>query len=87
MNPVLCLLSRLPLSLPLPPLPLQPNRVCIWQFSEDESAELVEPELVCECEVDSDVMDLRFLDEQRVVASFSNGCVTLFRYRSIHKVL
>ena len=61
--------------------------MCIWQFIEDESAELVEPELVCECEVASNVMDLIFLDEQRVVASFSNGCVALFRYRSMQKVI
>ena len=65
---------------------IQPNRVCVWQFAEDEAAELAEPQLVCECEVPSDLMDLKFLDEQRVVGSFSNGCVAVFRYKNMVKV-
>lgn len=58
----------------------------MWQFTEDETAELTEPQLVCECESSSSVMDLRFLDEQNVVGSFSNGCVAIFRYKSMMKV-
>ena len=46
----------------------------------------MEPQLVCECEVPSSVMDLRFLDEQRVVGSFSNGCVAVFKYKNMLKV-
>ena len=60
--------------------------MCVWEFVADETAELVEPQLVCECEVPSDVTDLRFLDEQRIVGSFSNGCVAMFKYKNIMKV-
>ena len=65
------------------------NQVCIWEYSPDDSPHSdgsTEPQLICECEVQSDVTDLRFLDEQRVVGSFSNGCVVLFRYQAARKV-
>ena len=42
---------------------------------------IVEPELVCAHEVESDVTDLLFLDEERITASFSNGCVALLKYK------
>ena len=42
---------------------------------------VTEPELVCSCEVQGDVMDLQFLDEERITASFSNGCVAVLKYR------
>ena len=41
---------------------------------------------MCGSEVRSDVTDLCFLDERRLVASFSNGCVALFKYQDLQKV-
>lgn len=61
------------------------NRVCLWEYSHGDQSS--EPQLVCEAEVQSDVTDLSFLDERRLVASFSNGCVALFKYQTLRKVL
>ena len=64
--------------------------MCVWHFDPDDhpatAADLLEPQLVCELEVNSEVTDLRFLDTQRVVASLSNGCVALFVYQAMLKV-
>lgn len=61
----------------------------MWQFDPDDSqggSDLLEPQLVCEHKVPSEVTELRFLDPQRVVGSFSNGCVALFMYQARVKV-
>jgi len=74
-------------------LTLQVNRVCIWRYSSevspgdpDSSPSLMEPEFLCEQEMAADTTDLRFLDEERIVGSFSNGCVSLFRYSAAMQV-
>lgn len=46
----------------------------------------MEPEFLCEQEMAADTTDLRFLDEERIVGSFSNGCVSLFRYSAAMQV-
>ncbi len=60
------------------------NRVSLWEYCHAEPNN--EPQLICETEVPSDVTNLSFLDERRLVASFSNGCVALFKYQSMRKV-
>ncbi len=61
------------------------NSVSLWEYRHTESSN--EPQLICEATVPSDVTDLSFLDERRLVASFSNGCVALFKYQRMRKVL
>ena len=70
---------------------LQVNRVCIWRYSSEVSRDeapssLVEPVFLCEQEMAADTTDLRFLDEERIFGSFSNGCVMLFRFRAAMQV-
>lgn len=74
----------------------QVNRVAVWHFdptaspspspSAPSSAWLGEPQRECEMEVTGDVMDMRFLDEERILACLSTGTVTLLRFRPTHKV-
>lgn len=54
--------------------------------SSSASATLIEP--VCECEVvvNGDVMEMQFLDEERIVLGLSTGSVALLRYRPTHMV-
>ncbi len=61
------------------------NWLSIWEYGHNEQNS--EPQLVCEAMVPSDVTDMSFLDERRLVASFSNGCVALFKYQTLRKVL
>ena len=70
---------------------LQVNRVCIWRYSSEVSRDeapssLVEPVFLCEQEMAADTTDLRFLDEERIFGSFSNGCVMLFRFQAAMQV-
>ena len=74
-------------------LTLQVNRVCVWCYSSEvspgdptSSPSLTEPVLLCEREIAADTTDLKFLDEERIVGSFSNGCVSLFRYSAAMQV-
>ena len=67
--------------------------MCIWRYSSEVSPgdpdslpSLMEPEFLCEQEMAADTTDLRFLDEERIVGSFSNGCVSLFRYSAAMQV-
>ena len=79
------------------------NRVVMWHYSpavlpEQHSSSpppspstslssLVEPECVCEVCVTGDVMDMRFLDEERIVVGLSNGDVAILRFRISNQVL
>lgn len=65
------------------------NKVCVWSYKSpgvvedgEMSPDIVEPELLCEVETPADVTGLKFLDEMRVAASFTNGCVTLFNFHN-----
>ena len=67
----------------------QSNKVCVWSYKSpgvvedgEMSPDIVEPELLCEVETPADVTGLKFLDEMRVAASFTNGCVTLFNFHN-----
>ena len=48
---------------------------------------LVEPQCECEVGVAGDVMDMRFLDEERIVVCLSTGTVSLLHFRPAHKVV
>lgn len=65
---------------------LQVNRISLWQFKDreglDDSRVIVEPELICESNVNAGVTDLCFLDEQHILASLENGEVVMLQYRS-----
>lgn len=63
------------------------NRVSLWSIAGGEAAALEdemegEPRLLCEQKHDGDVMDLQFLDPERVVAASSTGAVTVFHHHA-----
>ena len=76
------------------------NRVAVWRY--DPSAPpsppsspsapypseegFVEPVGVCEVGVEGDVMDLRFVDEERMAVGLSSGSVALLHFRAPQKV-
>lgn len=74
--------------------PLQVNHVAVWYYDpavppspSSSSTSLIEPQCECEVEVAGDVMDMQFLDEERIVVCLSTGSVALLRFRPAHKVL
>ena len=50
------------------------------------SPTLVEPQCECEVTVAGDVMDMQFLDEERIVVCLSTGSVSLLHFRPAQKV-
>ncbi|XP_065124920.1 nucleoporin Nup43 [Paramisgurnus dabryanus] len=63
------------------------NRVSIWSLGDHEVTPMdgeyeEDPQLLCECQHDGDVMDLQFLDQDRLVSASSSGSVTIFKLRS-----
>ena len=73
----------------------QVNRVAIWQYDPSSMAGsppssqegYVEPACECEVGVSGDVMDMQWLDEERVVVGLSTGSVVLLHFRRAQKVL
>ncbi|CAI8020948.1 Nucleoporin Nup43 [Geodia barretti] len=77
------------------------NRVAVWRY--DPSAPpsppsspsapypseegFVEPARVCEVGVEGDVMDLRFVDEERMAVGLSSGSVALLHFRAPQKTI
>lgn len=59
------------------------NRVSIWSLGDDDSdtdGEFdEEPRLLCDSEHDGDVMDLQFLDGDRLVSASSSGAVAILK--------
>uniref|UniRef100_A0A8C3BDC9 Nucleoporin 43 n=1 Tax=Cairina moschata TaxID=8855 RepID=A0A8C3BDC9_CAIMO len=86
---------------PLPAAALQPpdifatgswdnedNRLALWAVGELGSGEyLGEPQLLCDIGHDGDVMDMQFLDQERIVAASSTGSVTVFRHHQNNQTL
>ncbi|XP_033873627.1 nucleoporin Nup43 [Acipenser ruthenus] len=58
------------------------NKVSIWSVAEQGMQDDYEgdPQLLCEYKHDGDVMDLQFLDQERIVTASSTGSVTIFRH-------
>ncbi|XP_051880387.1 nucleoporin Nup43 [Pristis pectinata] len=61
------------------------NKVCLWETHDIDSTEsdqlfVEDPELLCEIKHNGDVMDLQFLDQERIVTASSTGSVTVFRH-------
>ncbi|XP_032041337.1 nucleoporin Nup43 isoform X1 [Aythya fuligula] len=86
---------------PLPAAALQPpdifatgswdnedNRLALWAVGELGSGEyLGEPQLLCDIGHDGDVMDMQFLDQERIVVASSTGSVTVFRHHQNNQTL
>uniref|UniRef100_A0A493TVG6 Nucleoporin 43 n=2 Tax=Anas platyrhynchos TaxID=8839 RepID=A0A493TVG6_ANAPP len=86
---------------PLPAAALQPpdifatgswdnedNRLALWAVGELGSGEyLGEPQLLCDIGHDGDVMDMQFLDQERIVVGSSTGSVTVFRHHQNNQTL
>ena len=70
--------------------PPQVNRVAVWHYnpaaSPSPASSLVEPQCVCELAVAGDVMDMQFLDEERILVGLSTGSAVLLHYRPSHQV-
>ncbi|XP_054910257.1 nucleoporin Nup43 [Poeciliopsis prolifica] len=60
------------------------NKVSVWSIGNAGSSGLEDgfegdPQLICEHKYDGDVLDLQFLDQERIVTVSSTGAVTIFR--------
>ncbi|NXC18029.1 NUP43 protein, partial [Corythaeola cristata] len=67
------------------------NRISIWFVGDLGNAGLngeyqVEPQLLCDIKHNGDVMDMQFLDQERIVAASSTGTVTVFRHHQNNQV-
>ncbi|RXM99304.1 Nucleoporin Nup43 [Acipenser ruthenus] len=60
----------------------QDNTVSIWSVAEQAVQDKYEgdPQLLCEYKHDGDVMDLQFMDQERIITASSTGSVTIFRH-------
>ncbi|KAM9798258.1 nucleoporin Nup43 [Neosynchiropus ocellatus] len=61
------------------------NKVSLWSIANTDALGLEdefegEPQLLCEQKHGGDVMDLQFLDQERVVTASSTGAVTVFHH-------
>ncbi|XP_006792788.1 nucleoporin Nup43 [Neolamprologus brichardi] len=61
------------------------NRISIWSIGSNLSTSMEDgfegdPQLICEHKHDGDVLDLQFLDQDRIVTASSTGAVTIFRH-------
>ncbi|XP_067840176.1 nucleoporin Nup43 [Heptranchias perlo] len=68
------------------------NRVCLWAIYDTGSTETDEqyvedPQFVCAIGHDGDVMDLQFLDPERIITASSTGSVTIFRHHQNSQTL
>uniref|UniRef100_A0A7N4UYE7 Nucleoporin 43 n=1 Tax=Sarcophilus harrisii TaxID=9305 RepID=A0A7N4UYE7_SARHA len=73
-------------------LSLQENSVSLWcigdfgNLSSDGGFE-GDHQLLCDIKHHGDVMDLQFLDQERIVAASSTGCVTIFLHHPNNQTL
>uniref|UniRef100_A0A8C7Z5P7 Nucleoporin 43 n=1 Tax=Oryzias sinensis TaxID=183150 RepID=A0A8C7Z5P7_9TELE len=61
------------------------NKVSIWSIGNHNNSGLEDgfegdPQILCEHKHGGDVLDLQFLDQERMVSASSTGAVTIFRY-------
>ncbi|KAF0023803.1 hypothetical protein F2P81_024433 [Scophthalmus maximus] len=61
------------------------NKISIWSIGNNGSSGTDDgfegdPQLLCEHKHDGDVLDLQFLDQDRIVTASSTGAVTIFRH-------
>uniref|UniRef100_A0A8V0XPH3 Nucleoporin 43 n=1 Tax=Gallus gallus TaxID=9031 RepID=A0A8V0XPH3_CHICK len=68
------------------------NRISIWSVGDVGSAGLNgeyqgEPQLLCDIRHNGDVMDMQFLDQERIVVGSSTGSVTVFRHHQNNQTL
>ncbi|XP_005043931.1 PREDICTED: nucleoporin Nup43 [Ficedula albicollis] len=71
---------------------VQDNRVSIWSAGDLGNAGLNgeyhgEPHLLCDIQHNGDVMDMQFLDQERLVVASSTGTVTIFRHHQNNQTL
>ncbi|KAI5614776.1 nucleoporin Nup43 [Silurus asotus] len=68
------------------------NKVCVWGvgepagFTMDDELE-GDPQLLCECKHAGDVLDLQFLDQDRLVTASSTGAVTVYKLHPDNQTL
>lgn len=70
----------------------QDNKVSFWTVESGGRSGLEDgfegdPQLLCESQHDGDVMDLQFLDQERVVTASSTGAVTVFQHHQKNQTL
>ncbi|KFP03275.1 Nucleoporin Nup43, partial [Calypte anna] len=70
----------------------QDNRISIWSVGEFGNVGLNgeyqgEPQLLCDIRHNGDVMDMQFLDQERIVVASSTGTVTIFRHHQNNQTL
>ncbi|XP_068135617.1 nucleoporin Nup43 [Hyperolius riggenbachi] len=68
------------------------NKVSIWSTGDFgtinmEEDYLADPKLLCEIRHKGDVMDMQFLDQERIVTASSSGRVTVFRHHQNNQTL
>ncbi|XP_076872500.1 nucleoporin Nup43 [Brachyhypopomus gauderio] len=68
------------------------NKVSIWSVGETGVYSMGDefegdPQLLCECEHRGDVLDLQFLDQDRLVTASSSGAVTIYKLHSESQTL
>ncbi|XP_063773588.1 nucleoporin Nup43 [Pseudophryne corroboree] len=68
------------------------NKVSIWSTGDFgtinmEEDYLADPKLLCEIRHKGDVMDMQFLDQERILTASSTGTVTIFRYHQNNQTL
>ncbi|TMS12370.1 Nucleoporin Nup43 [Larimichthys crocea] len=61
------------------------NKISFWSIGNNGSSGLEDgfegdPQLLCEHKHDGDVLDLQFLDQDKIVTASSTGAVTIFRH-------
>lgn len=64
--------------------------MAVWHYDSavppPTSTGLIEPHSECEVKVDGDVLDMQFLDKEKIVVCLSTGSVCLLQFRPTHKV-
>uniref|UniRef100_A0A8D0EY39 Nucleoporin 43 n=1 Tax=Strix occidentalis caurina TaxID=311401 RepID=A0A8D0EY39_STROC len=68
------------------------NRISIWSVGDLGNVGLNgeyqgEPQLLCDIRHNGDVMDMQFLDQERIVVASSTGTVTVFRHHQNNQTL
>ncbi|KFW76951.1 Nucleoporin Nup43, partial [Manacus vitellinus] len=70
----------------------QDNRISFWSADDLGNVGLNgeyhgEPHLLCDIQHNGDVMDMQFLDQERIVVASSTGTVTIFRHHQNNQTL
>ncbi|KFW12095.1 Nucleoporin Nup43, partial [Fulmarus glacialis] len=70
----------------------QDNRISIWSVGDLGNVGLNgeyqgDPQLLCDIRHNGDVMDMQFLDQERIVVASSTGTVTVFRHHQNNQTL